>query len=51
MAEVTITDEERRKNLFTHPDTSNKHQKGTLVISEADVVNNPMLQLSEKNFR
>ena len=50
MAKVTIGDEQRRENLFTQPDVS-QHQKGTVIISEADVLNNPMLQLSENQFR
>lgn len=47
---VTIGDEQRRENLFTQPDMS-KHQKGTVIISEADVLNNPMLRLSETEFK
>ena len=53
MAQATIDDDQRRMNLFTQPETTlgTKHTKGTFIISEADVLSNPMLKLSEKEFK
>ena len=51
MAEVTLLQDERRSNLHTQPELRTASEKGTMIISEADVLANPILALGEKQTK